>query len=111
RFLVAEEEAETAIANAEMQDGEGLATVEVEDLQELLPGVDETGVAYALYEPDSGYADPVATTVAYVGAGRRAGGVVREGATVEAIEIEGGQLRGARVGGEMLECDALVLAA
>jgi glycine/D-amino acid oxidase-like deaminating enzyme len=31
--------------------------------------------------------------------------------TVEAIEIAGGKVRGARVGGELLECDALVLAA
>src|SRR5262245_58135624 len=76
-FLVEEDEVETAVANAAMQDEEGLDTVEPEDLQELLPGVNEDGIAYALYEPDSGYADPVATTRAYVDAGLRAGGVAR----------------------------------
>src|SRR5204863_365533 len=72
---------------------------------------DESGIAYALYEPDSGFADPVATTNAYVEAGRRAGGVARDGTPVEGIEVDGGKVRGVRVGGELLECDALVLAA
>jgi len=110
-FLVDEADAQLAIANAEMQEGEGLDAVDVDDLQELLPGVEETGIAYALYEPESGYADPVATTNAYVEAGRRAGGVARENAVVDAIELEGGKVRGVRAGGELLECDALVLAA
>ena len=110
-FLVDETDAPLALANAEMQEVEGLDAVEVEDLQEVLPGVNETGIAYAMYEPDSGFADPVATTKAYVEAGRRAGGVARDGTAVESIEVEGGKIRGARVGGELLECDALVLAA
>jgi glycine/D-amino acid oxidase-like deaminating enzyme len=110
-FLVDEADAQLAVANAEMQEGEGLEAVDVDDLQDVLPGVEESGIAYALYEPESGYADPVATTNAYVEAGKRAGGVAREGAAVESFEISGGKLRGVRVGGELLECDALVLAA
>ena len=110
-FLVDDADARHALANAEMQEQEGLETLDVEDLQELLPGVDETDIAYALYEPESGYADPVATTRAYVGAGVRAGGVAREATVVESLVIEGGKLRGARIDGELLECDALVLAA
>lgn len=110
-FLVDEADAPHAVANAEMQEEEGLVTLDVDDLQELLPGVDEAGVAYALYEPESGYADPMATTRAYVEAGIREGGRAREGAAVESLVIDGGKLRGARVGGELVECDALVLAA
>lgn len=110
-FLVDEADAGHAVANAELQEQEGLVTLDVDDLQELLPGVDENGIAYALYEPESGYADPVATTHAYVEAGVRAGGVTREGAEVESLAIDGGKLRGARVGGELVECDALVVAA
>jgi glycine/D-amino acid oxidase-like deaminating enzyme len=110
-FLVDERDAPLAVANAEMQDGEGLDAVDVDDLQQLLPGVDESGIAYALFEPDSGYADPVATTNAYVEAGRREGGVAREGSPVESIDVEGGKVRGVRLAGELLACDALVLAA
>ena len=110
-FLVDERDAALAVANAEMQDEEGLESVDVEDLQELLPGVDESGIAYALFEPESGYADPVATTTAYVDAGRRAGGVARERTRVDAIELAGEKVRGVRVGDELLGCDAVVLAA
>jgi sarcosine oxidase, subunit beta len=111
-FLVDVHDAEVAVANVEMQAEEGLDSVDVvDDLQELLPGIDESGIAYAVYEPESGYADPVATTEAYIEAGRRAGGVAREGVRVEALELDAGKVRGARVGGELVECDALVLAA
>jgi glycine/D-amino acid oxidase-like deaminating enzyme len=110
-FLVDAHDAELAVANVELQDEEGVESVDVEDLQELLPGIDESGIAYAVYEPESGYADPIATTNAYVDAGRRAGGAAREHTRVDAIELRGGKVRGVRVGAELLECDAVVLAA
>src|SRR5258706_8055 len=79
--------AELAARTSLMEEEEGLDSVEVDDIYEYLPGIDPSGVAYALYEPDSGFADPVATTKAYVEAGRRAGGVARDGAPVESIEV------------------------
>src|SRR5262245_22586175 len=91
-FLVDEESAEAAAANAEMQEEEGLDLVEVSDLQELLPGAAEAGIAYALYEPNSGYADPVATTRAYIEAARRAGATALEGTPVGGIEIANGRV-------------------
>ena len=57
-----------------------------------------------------GFADPVATTQAYVEAGRRRR-PRGEGTPVEAVELEGERVRGVRVGGELIECDNLVLAA
>jgi glycine/D-amino acid oxidase-like deaminating enzyme len=110
-FLVDESEAAPAVANAEMQDGEGLDSVDVEDLQQVLPGVDETGIAYALFEPESGFVDAVPATEAYIEAVRRLGGEVREGARVESIEVERGKVRGVRVGGELVASDTVVLAA
>jgi sarcosine oxidase subunit beta len=110
-FLVDEHDAALAVANAEMQQGEGLESVDVEDLQAVLPGVDERGIAYALLEPESGFADPVATTKAYADAGVRAGGVLRESTRVDELVVDSGTLRGVRVSGDLLECDALVLAA
>ncbi len=94
-----------------MQDLEGLDTVEVDSLEDYLPGVDPTGIAYALYEPDSGFADPVAATEAYIVDMRRSGGEAREGVRVEGIEVEGGKVRGVRAGGELLACETVVLAA
>ena len=110
-FLVDEENASFAVENAEMQDGEGLDTVEVEDLAEYLPGIDESGIAYALYEPDAGCAEPVAATNAYIAALRAAGGRASAGTPVERIEVEGDRVRGVHAAGELLGCDNVVLAA
>jgi glycine/D-amino acid oxidase-like deaminating enzyme len=110
-FLVDEEHAAVALENAEMQDDEGLDTFEVLDLQEFLPGVEETGIAFALHEPDAGFADPVATTKAYIEAMLAVGGRGLEGTTVEAVELEADRVRGVRVAGELVECDSVVLAA
>jgi sarcosine oxidase subunit beta len=110
-FLVDVRDAELAVANVAMQDEEGLESVDVEDLEAVLPGIDERGIAYAVFEPESGYADPVATTRAYVEAGRRAGGVARDHTRVDAIELAGDRVRGVRAGDAFVECDALVLAA
>lgn len=110
-FLVDVHDAELAVANVAMQDEEGLESIAVEDLQTMFPGIDDSGIVYAVYEPESGYADPVATTIAYVEAGRRAGGVACDHTRVDELEIAADRVRGVRVGGELLECDALVLAA
>lgn len=84
-FLVEESEAELAFANAQMQDEEGVDIVEVDDLQEYVPGIDEEGIAYALFEPDSGFADPVAATRAYADAARRLGAEVHEHSPVRRL--------------------------
>ena len=62
-FLVDEEGAEPARRNREMQLREGALSDEVDPADF---GVSSEGVAYALYEPDSGFADPVAATRAFV---------------------------------------------
>jgi glycine/D-amino acid oxidase-like deaminating enzyme len=110
-FLVDEADAPLAVQNAEMQDREGLDSVDVDDVEAFLPGIDPAGIAYALWEPDSGFADPVAATQAYVAALRRAGGEAREGTRVESIAVERGQARGVRVDGGLLACETVVLAA
>lgn len=110
-FLVDEDHAATALENAEMQDEEGLDTYEVLDLQEFLPGVEETGIGFALHEPDAGFADPVATTRAYVEAMGAVGGRALEGTAVDGVELAADRVRGVRVGGELVECDNVVLAA
>jgi glycine/D-amino acid oxidase-like deaminating enzyme len=110
-FLVEESDAELARDNVEMQVEQGLDLVEPDELAELLPGVEERGVAYAVYEPDSGFADPVAATESYLAAARRAGAETREHSPVEAIVVEAGRVRGVRVGGELVSCGVVVLAA
>lgn len=110
-FLVDQENAQFALDNAAMQDEEGVDSIEVGDLQEYLPGIDEDGIAYALYEPDAGFADPVAATKAYIEAAQAVGARALEGTPVESVELAAERVRGVRVGGELVECDNLVLAA
>jgi glycine/D-amino acid oxidase-like deaminating enzyme len=105
-FLVDEADAPLARENRRMQLAEGAPSDEV-DPADLLDGVSTEGVAYALYEPDSGFADPVAATRAYVDAARREGARVREGVVVDAVEPG----RGVRADGGLLEADTVVLAA
>jgi sarcosine oxidase subunit beta len=105
-FLVDEADRELARRNRELQLGEGAGSEEV-DPADVLDGVATDGVAYALFEPDSGFADPLATTCAYVEAARRLGAVVRERTPVQSV-VPG---RGVVAAGELIEADAVVLAA
>lgn len=63
-------------------------------LRELVPGIVLDDGALAVYEPDGGYADPVATTEALLQAARARGAEVREGVTVTAIRRRGGRVVG-----------------
>jgi glycine/D-amino acid oxidase-like deaminating enzyme len=103
-FLVDEENAELARRNRDMQFREGAGGEEV-DAAEF--GVATEGVGYALFEPDSGFADPVAATLHFIEAARRDGAEAREGSPVDAVEPG----RGVRSGGQLLEADNVVLAA
>lgn len=70
---------DAALANAAMQRTVGVQTETVDRVSwmQSLPWLDPEGVAGVLFEPDGGYADPVASTEAYVAAFERAGGTVR----------------------------------
>jgi len=112
-FVVDAADREHAIANRAMQAAEGALSVEVglDDLDGYLPGIDPEGISYVLYEEDSGFADPLATTIAYVEAARGLGAHAYEGAPVEAILVEHGAVFGVRAGGRTIGCDTIVLAA
>ncbi len=112
-FVVDEADAATAEQNRRMQQAEGARSVEVPlpDLDGYLPGISLDGISYALFEEDSGFADPVATTLAYVDAARRLGASASERTPVEAILVAGDRVRGLRAEGRTVECDNVVLAA
>jgi sarcosine oxidase subunit beta len=103
-FLVDAEHADAARSNREMQQREGALSDEI-DPQDF--GIDPDGIAYALFEADSGFADPVAATRFYVEAARSEGADVREHAVVDAVEPG----RGVRLDGAWLEAENVVLAA
>lgn len=56
------------------------------EIDELMPGLDRSGIGLAVWEPDGGYADPVATTQALIAHAKRLGADVRQHTEVTSIE-------------------------
>ena len=85
--LVNDEGTEALRANVQMQQAEGVNTrlIEPEEVHEAAPGYSGTEVALACYEPDTGVADPMATTHCFANRARDFGATIREGETVTDI--------------------------
>jgi sarcosine oxidase subunit beta len=65
------------------------------ELHRLEPALNVSDVALAAYEPQSGYADPVATTCSLAEAAAHAGAVFKLGTPIASIDAAGGRVRGA----------------
>jgi len=102
----------TLAANVELQRSLGVNTrvVSVEELLELTPGVAVEGIAGAAYEPDSGYADPYATTAALVNRAEELGAVIVTGTRVREVLVEDGVARGVITDEGRIDAGAVVLA-
>lgn len=78
-------------ANVDLQRALGINTgmLSVEQLQEMVPGVETGDLVAAVYEPESGYADPHLTVNAYADAARRRGAQIVVDARVTSVVFEG----------------------
>lgn len=65
-----------------------------EDIRELDPRIDPFAVGAAVFEPESGYADPTGVTQGFADGARRRGAVIEQGAEVVAIRTSGGRVTG-----------------
>ncbi|MGZ3620276.1 MAG: NAD(P)/FAD-dependent oxidoreductase [Candidatus Binataceae bacterium] len=83
-------------ANVAMMRAVGIDTsvVEPAELQSLEPAINVDDVALAAYEPQSGYADPLATTRSMAEAAARHGAAFKLGVPIDAIEAASGRIRG-----------------
>jgi sarcosine oxidase subunit beta len=94
------------------QHGQPIETRSVAEAQTLVPGFRMDGFALTVWEPASGYADPVGTTLGFADAARTLGASVRIGCAVETIEVEGGRVHGVRLAdGDRVEAARVVVAA
>ena len=66
------------------------------DVQRVESRIDTAGLGAMLYEPESGYGDPVGVTTGYADAARRAGVVIEQGVEVTAVEVTHGRVAGVR---------------
>ncbi len=108
-------EGEAALrSNVLLQQGVGIDTrlMSVEEIREMVPGVDSAGIALAAYEPRAGYADAHTTSMSYAASARRLGASIRTGVDVSRLRIESGRVVGVdTASGERFTANNVVIAA
>jgi sarcosine oxidase, subunit beta len=100
-------------ANVTMQQEQGVDTrlISADEISDAAPGYNGEGVALACYEPETGVADPMATTYCFAQRARAYGATIREGATVTHILKQGGRVTGVRTVEGDISAPIVVLAA
>ena len=85
-------------ANAAMHQKIGIPTfvVDADDVKRLAPSFSTEGINFAVYEPESGYADPYSTTAAFLDAARKMGATLVQDCEVTAVEVQGGKVTGVK---------------
>ena len=111
-LLFSERDAEAARANVEMNRelGVEINTLTPSEIPEIVPQVCLDGVALGVYEPNSGHADPMATTYAYAEQARSRGAEILTGCAVTGIKVAGGRVVGVETENGLIEADAVVAA-
>ena len=103
---------EAALArNVARQRGLGINTevVTADRLTDLLPGCRTDDVGASAWEPDSGFADPNATTFAFAEAARRLGATIQTGCEVTRILTERGRVVGVETAAGRVDAPTVVL--
>lgn len=94
--MIDEQGADALRANVEMQQEQGVDTCLLEpgEIAEAAPGYSGEGVALACYEPETGVADPMATTFCFAQRARELGATIYEGTPVARILTDGERVTG-----------------
>jgi sarcosine oxidase subunit beta len=110
--LVAPENEAKLRANVDLLERIGVNTSVVgpRELRELAPGWRVDDVLAAAYEPDSGCADPVATTHGFLDRARELGAEIRLHTEVTAIETAAGRVSGVATNGGPISAPTVVVA-
>ena len=111
--MVDEDGAEALRANVRMQQETGVNTalIDAGDMADVAPGYNTEEVALACYEPDTGVADPMATTHSFAQRARDFGATIREGTTVTHILRDQHKTTGVRTLDGDIAAPVVVLAA
>lgn len=100
-------------ANIALQQSVGIDTrfLSPQELKEIEPFIDITGLGGAAYEPEAGYCDPAEAANGFAQAARRLGAKIDTGRTVAEIRIEGEKVAGVVANDEFIPAGAVVVAA
>lgn len=94
--IVAEKDQAGLEANVALQKSLGIQTqiISSADLHDLMPALDITDLVSAVYEAESGYADPYLTVTSYAAAAKRAGTQLFLDTPVTGIRLDDGKVAG-----------------
>lgn len=111
--LVAPADAAALQANVDMQTSVGVQTrvLKLQEVQEIEPRIFLDDVGAAAWEPESGYADPVAATHAYVQAAENLGVIRKLGVEAQSIVSGPSGARGVMTNRGFFVADTVVVAA
>lgn len=112
-MTVTPDNAERLRHNVAMLQAIGVKTsvITPQELRELQPFAQVDDLTVAAYEPESGYADPIATTTAFMQAALRQGATLRERVEVTAIRNAGGRVVGVDTTDGLFEAPIVVVMA
>jgi sarcosine oxidase subunit beta len=81
------------------------------EVKVILPGVETADVGAAAWEPDSGFADPAATTYAFAEAARRRGAVIETGVEALRVLTSGSRVTGVETSAGRIATETVVVVA
>jgi sarcosine oxidase subunit beta len=95
-----------------MQEGIGIKTtlLSTDDLRRLMPGIRVDDIGAAAWEPESGFADPNATTFAFAAAARRLGVAIRTECEATRIVTSGHRVVAVETADGRIDTPVVVLA-
>ena len=111
-LFFSEQDENAARANVEMNRelGVDIHTLNPTELGDVVPQANLDGITLGVYEPTSGYADPVATTYAYAARAREYGAEIVTECAVTGIRVQGGRVVGVDTGQGTVDTNTVVAA-
>jgi sarcosine oxidase subunit beta len=89
-----QEDRVTKTVNAEREMGAETRLIPRTEVKEIEPAVFTNDLSVVVYEPDSGYADPVETTISFAKSAERLGAQIHTGVEVTRLIVKDGRVTG-----------------
>lgn len=104
---------ESLRANVALQQAQDVKTrmIMPHEIGEVAPGYSGEGIAAACYEPDTGVADPMATTHCFAKRASELGATVHEGVTVTKLLVHGARVVGVETNTGTIAAETVIVAA
>lgn len=111
-LLFPEHDSAAVRANVEMNRnlGVNIDILSPPEAVDMIPNLDPTGIDICAYEPEAGYADPVATTYAYANRARAHGAQIITETTVTGLTVSRGRITGVETASGAVATPTVVVA-